>query len=686
MQQSSGAFHPAPAVRGPGGARVAGWPGCVARWLAVAGAAVLAGGLAASLMPDIYTARATLALGEGRGLAPVGDSPSAAAAIIASPDLAREVVGRLGPEAAAQVGVSPFRAFAVSPGAAGLMESLPLLPVRPAASAEERAVEAYRNALDLEPRDGAGVLVVGVAAGSAAVAARAANEAAQVYLERRAAAVTERDQALAGAVEGVARAQEALREALDRAAAFRADPAAADTARRAQAAGGDLALLVAERAALATERDAIARRLLSVESLRGSGDLFDVPSEGTHLLRYLVEQRLTLRADLAAERRIREARDWRVRALAARADDLDSQIDAASGSARDRLEMERGHLDRRIAELEGAIHLRQAIAAAAADNDRRQDGLDHAVSAARDRLGLARERLHDEAERVRFGTSAARVLAIAEAPQRRDQTYPAIAGVMAALLAGAAAWGIVGRRRSVRDEGDAVSGAPSIDPGVPARSASTEASLPMPSVTTPAPAPAPAPLPAAGSPLVSVRVAETGDRALEALLTRLAIAPRAEGGRHLAVIGAGDDNISAAVARALARHLARSERVVLLDLVTPGETAGFADLVAGTASFAEIITREPGSRLHHIAHGRAALAAEMPGDTMLLALAALDQTYDWIIENVPVAGGPLGDKLLARAQGVVLAASGDGVDFPTFSAYEALRDKGIANIVVGLGG
>ena len=157
--------------------------------------------------------------------------------------------------------VSPFRALAVSPGVAGLMESLPLLPVRPVASAEERAVEAYRNALDLEPRDGAGVLVVGVSAGSAAVAARAANEAAQVYLERRAAAVTERDQALAGAVEGVARAQEALREALDRAAAFRADPAAADTARRAQAAGGDLALLVAERAALATERDAIARGL-----------------------------------------------------------------------------------------------------------------------------------------------------------------------------------------------------------------------------------------------------------------------------------------------------------------------------------------------------------------------------------------------------------------------------------------
>ncbi len=684
MQQSSGALHAAPAVRGPGGARVA---GCVVRWLAVASAAVLAGGLAASLMPDIYTARATLALSEGRGLAPVGDSPSAAAAIIASPDLAREVVGRLGPDAAAKVGASPFHALAVSSGVARWLESAPLPSARPLASADERALEAYRNALDLEPRDGAGVLVIGVAAGSADVAAMAANETAKVYLERRAAAVTERDQALAGAVEGVARAQEALSQALDRSAAFRADPAASDTARRAQAAVGDLALLVAERAALAIERDAIARRLLSVENLRGSGDLFDVPSEGAHLLRHLVEQRLTLRADLAAERRIREARDWRVRALAARADDLDSQIEAASGSARDWLERERGHLDRRIAELEGAIHLRQAIAAAAADNDRRQSGLDHAVSEARDRLGLARERLHDEAERVRFGASAARVLTIAEAPQQRDPVYPAVAGVVAALLAGAAAWGIVGRRRQGRggvDIGRAASATSIADPGIPARSGDVETSSP---VSSPAAiAVAPAPLPAAGSPLVSVRVAETGGNALESLLTRLAIAPRAEGGRHLAVIGAGDDSVSAAVARALARHLARSERVVLLDLVTPGETSGFADLVAGTASFSEIITREPGSRLHHIAHGRAALSAETPGDTMLLALAALDQTYDWIIENVPVAGGPLGEKLLARAQGVVLAAAGDGVDFPTFSAYEALREKGVVNIVVGLGG
>lgn len=661
-------------MRASGGSRL------LVRWLAVAVVAGLAGFLVAALVPDRYTATTVLALAEGRGLAPVGDSPSAAAAIIASPELAREVVARLGAEQAAAIGASPF-----PPAVARLLGRDPAPP----------PADAYRRALDLAPRDAAGVLAIGVSAGSAEVAARAANTSAQVYLERRAAAVAERDQALGKAVADVAAAQAALAQAIDRAAAFRADPAAPDTARRARAAAADLALLVAERAALVGERDAIARRLLSVENLRGSGNLFDAPFEGVHLLRHLVEQRLTLRADLAAERRIREARDWRVRALAARADDLDDQIAAATGSARDWLASEREHLTGRIAGVEGAIHLRQAIIAAAADNDRRQNDLDRAVDAARDRLALAREQLRDESVRVRDGASAARVLTLADAPAHPDSLHPALAGAAAALMAGFLAWHLTGRGRDGRDVAPpervrtavpASAGAPaaSAPPGNVPPVAGSPISLP-PTSLSPAPA-------AAGSPLASVRVGDAGERALEALLARLAIPPREGGARHVAVVGGEDRDAGVAVARALARHLARQERVVLVDLATPAEVSatgsgmGFADLIAGRASFSEIITREPGSRLHRV--GRGAARDNGPaGDTILLALAALDQTYDWIVSAAPQAGaGEVAEALLGRAQGVVLVADGDAIDTAAFARYEALRETGAGNIVIGLAG
>ncbi|MGV6872438.1 hypothetical protein ACUSIJ_07070 [Pseudochelatococcus sp. B33] len=681
MQQSSGVLYAAPVVRSSGGSGVFEGLRFVSRWLVILLAAALAGLLAASFVPDRYTASTVLALAEGRGLAPVGDSPSAAAAVIASPDLAREVVARLGPGPAAEIGTPRL-----PPGIARWLGSVGLVSARPLESAEMRAADAYRRALDLEPRDGAGVLTVGVAAGSADVAARTANIAAQVYLERRAAALTERDQALAAAAEGVARAQQELRQAIDKAAAFRGDPAASDTARRAQAAAADLSLLVAERAALLAERDAIARRLMSVETLRGSGDLFDAPFEGVHLLRHLVEQRLTLRAELAAERRIREARDWRVRALTARADDLDSQIAAATGSAHGWLISERDHLSQRIAGVDGAIHLRQAIIAAAADNERRQGDLDHAIGAARDRLALERERLRDESERVRDRAAAARVLTVADAPARPDADRPTIAGIAAALLTGLAAWRLLGRGRSGRDSvPDGAARQPHAGPRPDPHPDSPTPASPGASAAGAAPPPLPA---APGSPLVSVRVGEAGDRALEALLARLAVAPRTGGGRHLTVVGAEDDGASVSVARALAQHLARRERVVLLDLATSGgEAPGFADLIAGRASFSEIITREPGARLHNVARGRASLDAAQIGDTTLLALAALDQTYDWIVEIVPAPGnGELAGKLLARAQGVVLVANGNALDVGAFAVYEGLREKGISNIVVGLSG
>ena len=87
-----------------------------------------------------------------------------------------------------------------------------------------------------------------------------------------------------------------------------------------------------------------------------------------------------------------------------------------------------------------------------------------------------------------------------------------------------------------------------------------------------------------------------------------------EGGRCIAVIGSARDVGTTLTAIALARALARTARVVLVDLafaspnvdVISNDPAapGMAELVRGQASFGDVITRDRGSRAHLVTAGQ----------------------------------------------------------------------------------
>ena len=116
-----------------------------------------------------------------------------------------------------------------------------------------------------------------------------------------------------------------------------------------------------------------------------------------------------------------------------------------------------------------------------------------------------------------------------------------------------------------------------------------------------------------------------------------------EGGRRIAVIGSAREVGTTRTAIALARTLAKNNRVVLVDLafnspnidVFSNDPAapGVADLVRGAASFGDIITRDKFSRLHLVAAGRVeGDASALLGSHMLLsAVDALGQSYDYLV-------------------------------------------------------
>ncbi|MEM6498285.1 MAG: exopolysaccharide transport family protein, partial [Pseudomonadota bacterium] len=94
----------------------------------------------------------------------------------------------------------------------------------------------------------------------------------------------------------------------------------------------------------------------------------------------------------------------------------------------------------------------------------------------------------------------------------------------------------------------------------------------------------------------------------------------------------------------LARHLSQAElQVVVIDCNTDNESfcetiglacrPGITELLAGTASFDDVITHIPNSRVHHISLGHEASAEDFyfDGDDLNAVLDALDDVYDQIL-------------------------------------------------------
>jgi Mrp family chromosome partitioning ATPase len=152
-------------------------------------------------------------------------------------------------------------------------------------------------------------------------------------------------------------------------------------------------------------------------------------------------------------------------------------------------------------------------------------------------------------------------------------------------------------------------------------------------------------------------------------------------GRRVTVIGSAVNVGTTLSAIALARSLAQTARVVLVDLafrapnieVISEEPAapGIADLVRGVASFNDIITRDRSSRLHLVAAGKVgADADDLIGSPMLAsAVGALAQGYDHLVIDAGAPSEAALASIVAIAPQAVLVGGDAAAD-----ARKALAD------------
>jgi len=254
---------------------------------------------------------------------------------------------------------------------------------------------------------------------------------------------------------------------------------------------------------------------------------------------------------------------------------------------------------------------------------------------------------------------------------------------------------------------------PAVAPPVVAPTAKSEAAAPAPAATPPAsgrswrdvlfmtakrqPLATPAaasrqsePQPSAALPRHGTAVGVPAE-AIDGLAAALGTA--GDSGRRVAVVGARRNMGTTLAAISLARALAKQGRTVLVDLAlespnlsviaSDANPPGLSELVQGSVSFGQIITRDRYSRVHLITVGNGDVGSEaiLSSPRLAITLEALSRSYDYVVLDVGAMSQIAPEKFAKLAPRAVLIA--DDIDGPaTESARERLLSAGFPNVSV----
>ncbi len=171
-----------------------------------------------------------------------------------------------------------------------------------------------------------------------------------------------------------------------------------------------------------------------------------------------------------------------------------------------------------------------------------------------------------------------------------------------------------------------------------------------------------------------------------------------EAGRRVTVVGAARNVGTTYTALGLARGLAtQGGKVVLVDLAlgapnlavisTNPEAPGLAELVRGTTSFGQIVTRDKFSRVHVVATGKVAGegAAIFSSPRLVMALEALARSYDHVV--IDAGAVPEIDVApFARIAPRAVLVTADPQHPATLAARDRLIAAGFTDVTVFMGG
>ncbi|MGW9331243.1 GumC family protein [Bosea sp. NPDC055594] len=667
------------------------WAAIKARKAWIIGPTLAALGLsfiAVNIIPPRYTGEARILLENGDSFytrpGPTADNYGAQfdsegvqsqVQVVMSRDLAREAIKRIG-----LVGNSEFDSGAGALGALKKVGVLLGLGAHPAdRSPEERVLEKYYDRLLVYPVGRSRIVAIEFTSQDPELAAKAANIIASTYLEMQGAA---KQDTARSASSWLSTTIEPLRKKLAESEAkveeFRSRNGLLVGTNNTTITAQQLADLSTQLSSARTQQAEAQAKASIVRDAMKSGRTFEIPDVANNeLVRRLIEQRVNLRAQIALESRNLLSEHPRIKELNAQLADLEGQLRAAAERTVRTLENEAKIAGQRVESFTAALEGQKKTVSGANDSEVQLRALEREARTQREQLEQYMLKYREALARDADNATPADARIISRAVEPTQPSFPkkiptmivatlatfliALATIISRELLNGSGPGSSGSRQPPRKPpgwvGAAAAREPQADPGDDKTVDPRQARV-------------------AGLLTHGGRVGQLQldlsdpDRSLADL------AERVDDGRPgyapLVVVldGAAPGDVSA---RALASLLSERCRCVLVDLGSDAarNQAGFSELLAGEALFSDIITRQPNSRLHEIGPGYAGRAAVLAApDIVEVALAALCETYDWVLVAAASSDeAAVLAPLVAQAQAALVMAGHVGNGHAVEAAY-----------------
>jgi uncharacterized protein involved in exopolysaccharide biosynthesis/Mrp family chromosome partitioning ATPase len=578
--------------------------------------------------------------------------------IVLSRDLAREIIKRnkLGerPEFDPVLqGLSPLRAVLALLGVG--RDPLKL-------TAEERVLDSYYERLSVFAIDKSRVIAVEFQSRDPELAARVANSIADGYLAMQQAA--KRDQArsagqwLAGEIEDL---RKKVAEAEARVEDFRGKASLFVGTNNTSLSNQQLGEINTQLSnARAQKSDAESRARL-IRSMLQSGRPIEASEVlNSEMVRRLSEQRATLRAQLAEQSSTLLDAHPRIKELRAQITDLDRQLRDEAAKLSRSLENDARIAGARAESMGANLDQLKKQAVSTNTQDVQLRALEREAKAQRDLLEsyLAKFREATTRENLETGPSDARI--ISQALVSNSPAYPkklpiVLIATLATLMlsAGTIVTGELLRMTAPRE-------ALAFDRATEPAQADLAAT---------ALAPAAVPTQAKIEPRLPFKRADCAEPAQGIEKAAAELRALGESARKITVIGMGDLASTSLTALTLARLMAREANIALVDLspgsgmlkavMTDPAAPGLSDLLAGTATFGDIITRDRMSRVQIIGSGTGKVdAAMLQAPRLAVTINALMQVYDHVVLDAGSLDDVPEQLVLARAHAVLVTVSG----------------------------
>ncbi|HZL40191.1 MAG TPA: exopolysaccharide transport family protein [Pseudolabrys sp.] len=622
--------------------------------------------------------------------------------LVLSRDLAREAIKQL--KLAEQPEFDPSIA-----GASLLKSILGLFGVRRDPSTltpEERTLESYYDRLNVYAVEKSRVIAIDFDSANPDLAARVANTIAETYLKMQQSSKQDQTRAAGDWLAGeISNLRIKVADAEAKVEAYRAKSNLFVGSNNTSLPSQQLTEINSQISAARGQKadlEARARQLRDVIRTGKSIESSDIANSDS--MRRLIEQRNAVRSQLAEQSTTLLEQHPRIKELRAQVAEVEREMRTEGERLARQLDNDAKVAGDRLETLTASLDTVKKLASQTNEQDVQLRALDREAKTERDLLEsyLAKYREATARDNINAAPPEARIISRASPAIKPDypKKLPTVLIAAFAAFALSAGFTVTGALLSPAPSSYGYAyapggyGAPSYAapvmpaPVVPAPvvPALVVAAPVMPRVTSPplmpaamSPAMASAPMPVGTVEQIAHSLRNAGDA-----------------GRRITVVGAARNAGATFAAIALARALVKDANVVLVDLafgapnlsiisIDP-KAPGIAELVRGTASFGDIITRDQFSAVHLVSTGHVGSdAAALTASPMLATVVeALVRSYDHVVIDIGSAADIAAEHFAPLATRAVLVAN-DPANPATKGARERLMMAGFVDVTLMAG-